>query len=84
MQKGSVSATHWYTTITVVQNIHSGAQYIHDAETFMLPECQVASTICMISVLILSSTLTSQVVIRDVEKHYVKTEQTLSTLRPRN
>jgi len=50
--------THWYTTITVVNNIHSGAQYIHDTETFELPEGQVAST--MISVLILSSTLTSQ------------------------
>jgi len=48
----------WYTIITVVHNIHSGAQYMHDTETFGLPEGQVAST--MISVLILSSTLTSQ------------------------
>jgi len=32
-------------------HIHSGAQHIHDAETFRLPERQVAST--MISVLIL-------------------------------
>jgi len=45
----------WYTTITAVHNIHSGAQHI---QTFGLPEGQIAST--MISVLILSSTLTSQ------------------------
>jgi len=45
----------WYTTITAVHNIQSGAQHIHDTETFGLPE---GSTI--ISVLILSSTLTSQ------------------------
>jgi len=45
----------WYTTITAVHNIYSGAQHIHDTETFGLPERQVAS-----SVLILSSTLTSQ------------------------
>jgi len=45
------TGTHWYTTITTVHNIHSGAQHIHDTETFRLPERQVAST--MISVLIL-------------------------------
>jgi len=50
--------THYYTTIREVNNIHSGAQHIHDTETFGLPERQVAST--MISVLILSSTFTSQ------------------------
>jgi len=49
--------TYWNTTIAVVHNIHSGAQHIHDTETFGLPEDQVAST--MISAL-LSSTLTSQ------------------------
>jgi len=38
---------HWYTTITAVHNIHSGAQHMH---TFGLPEGQVAST--TISVLI--------------------------------
>jgi len=38
----------WYTTITVVHNIQSGVQHIHDTETFGLPEGQVAST--MISV----------------------------------
>jgi len=43
------------TTITEVHNIHSGAQHIHDTETFRLPGRQVAST--MISVL--ASTLTS-------------------------
>jgi len=43
--------THWYITITVVHNIHSGAQHMHDIGL-------VVST--MISVLILSSTLTSQ------------------------
>jgi len=48
----------WYTIITAVHNIHSDAQHIHDTETFGLPEGQVASTI--ISILILSSTLTSQ------------------------
>jgi len=32
------------TTITVVHNIHSGAQHIHDTKTFRLPERQVAST----------------------------------------
>jgi len=37
----------WYTTITAIHNIHSGA-HIHDTETFGLPEHQVAST--MISV----------------------------------
>jgi len=51
MQKGSTPAAHWYTTITAVHK--SGAQHIHDTETFGLPEHQVAST--MISVLILSS-----------------------------
>jgi len=40
--------THWYTKITVIHNIHSGAQHMHDTETFGLPENQVAST--MISV----------------------------------
>jgi len=62
MQKGSTLVTHWYirrTTITAVHNNYSGTQhsqwctYMHDTETFRLPECQVAST--MISVLILSS-----------------------------
>jgi len=38
------------TTITVVHKIHSGAQHIHDTETFRLPECQVAVS-AMISVL---------------------------------
>jgi len=55
--KGSVL----HTGTHVVHNnysIHSGAQHIHDTETFGLPEGQVAST--MISVLILSTTLTSQ------------------------
>jgi len=47
-----------YTTIAVTHKIHSGAQHIHDTETFRLPERQVTPT--MISVLILSSTLTSQ------------------------
>jgi len=35
----------WYTTIiiiTAVHNIHSGAQHIHDTETFVLPEGPVA------------------------------------------
>jgi len=50
--------THWYTKITAVHNIHSSTQHMHDIETFGLPEGQVTST--MISVLILSSTLTSQ------------------------
>jgi len=61
---GSYSAEHkkevhytlvhtWYTTITAVHNIHSGAQHIHDTETFGLPEGQIAST--MISVLIVLS-----------------------------
>jgi len=45
-------ATHWYTTITVVHNVHSGAQHIHDIEKFRLPEHQVST---MISELILSS-----------------------------
>jgi len=36
--------THWYT-ITTVHNIRSGAQHMHDTETFELPEGQVASTI---------------------------------------
>jgi len=40
----------WYTAITAVRNIHSGAQHMHDTETFGLPEGQVAST--MISVLV--------------------------------
>jgi len=31
-----------YTTITAVHNIHSGAQHIHDTETFRLPDHQVA------------------------------------------
>jgi len=44
------------TTITAIHNIHSGAQHIHDIETFRLPECQVSST--MISVL--AGTLTSR------------------------
>jgi len=45
------------TTITAVHiHIHSGAQHIHDTETFRLPEHQVAST--MISVL--ARTLTSR------------------------
>jgi len=44
------------TTITAVHNIHSGAQHIHDTETFRLPEHQIAST--MISVL--ADTLTSR------------------------
>jgi len=44
------------TTITAVHNIHSGAQHIHDTETFRLSERQVVST--MISVL--AGTLTSQ------------------------
>jgi len=48
----------WYTTITAVHNIHSDGQHIHDTEKFGLPEGQV--TLTMISVLILSSTLTSQ------------------------
>jgi len=75
-QKGSTPATHWYTTITAVHNIHSSAQHIHDTEIFRLPERQVAST--MISVLV--------VVVRGAKKHYVnvKTEQILSTLWPRN
>jgi len=29
------------TIITAVHNIHSGAQHIHDTETFRLPEHQV-------------------------------------------
>jgi len=55
--KRSTPATHlytlvhmWYTTITVVHNIHNGAQHIHDTETFRLLERQIASTV--ISVLI--------------------------------
>jgi len=41
------------TTITAVHSIHSGAQHIHDTETFRLPERQVASTV-------LAGTLTSR------------------------
>jgi len=67
------------TTITAVYNIHSGAQHIHDTETFRLPEHQVASTM----ILVLAGTLTLGVVVRGAKKHY-KTEKTLSTLRPRN
>jgi len=53
-KKASTLATQWYTTITAVHgNIQNGAQHIHDAEAFRLPERQVASI--MISVLILSS-----------------------------
>jgi len=44
------------TTISVVHNIHSSAQHIHDTEKFRLPERQVAFT--MISVL--AGTLTSR------------------------
>jgi len=64
--------------------LHTGAQHIHDTEIFGLPEGQVAST--MISVLILSNILILGVVVRGAKKHYVnvKTEQTLSTLQPRN
>jgi len=51
--EGNTPATHWYTTITVVHSIHSGAQHIYDTETFKLPERQVAPI--MISVLILST-----------------------------
>jgi len=75
----------WYTTITAVNNIHSGAQHIHYTETFRLPERQV--TLTMISVLILHFNISVLgVVVRGVKKHYVnvKTEQTLSTLQPRN
>jgi len=43
--------THWYTTITAVHNIDSGAQHIHDTEAFGLPEGKVVST--MISILAL-------------------------------
>jgi len=64
------------TTITAVHNIHSSVQHI---ETFRLPERQVAST--MISVL--AGTLTSWCW-GGGKKHCVKTEQTLSALRPRN
>jgi len=39
---------HCYTTITVVHNIHSDAQHIHDTETFRLPVASI-----MISVLAL-------------------------------
>jgi len=65
-----------YTTITVVHNIYSGAQHIHDRETFRLPERQVSTT--MISVLILSSRHFNisvlGVVVRGAKKHYVKTD----------
>jgi len=44
------------TTITMIHNIHRGAQHIHDTETFRLPERQVAST--MVSVL--AGTFTSR------------------------
>jgi len=37
----------WYTTITAVHNIHSGAQHIHDTETFRLSERQVAALILL-------------------------------------
>jgi len=51
-----LNAKRKYTGYTLVHNIHSGAQHIHDTETFRLPECQV-----MILVLIcLAGTLTSQ------------------------
>jgi len=77
MQKGGTPATHWYTTITTVHNIHSGAQQIYDTETFRLPERQVAST--KISVLILSSQhfriSVLGVVIRGVKKQYVMLRQ---------
>jgi len=67
---------------TAVHNIHSGAQHMHDTETFRQPERQVAST--MISVLAGTSISVLEVVVRGAKKHYVKTEQTLSTLQPRN
>jgi len=72
--------THWYTTITAVHNIHSGAQHIHDTETFALPEGQVALTMISVYISVLG------VVVRGAKKHYVnvKTKQTLNTLRPRN
>jgi len=38
----------WYAIITAVHDIHTGAQHIHDTETFGLPEGQVASTIISI------------------------------------
>jgi len=73
MQKGSTPATHWYTKITAVHNIHSGAQHIYDTEPFRLPEHQVAST--MISVLILFSQHFNisvlGVVVRGAKEHYV-------------
>jgi len=53
----STRQLQWYTTFTVVHNIHSGAQHINDTETFRLPEPQVASI--MISIC-LASTLKSQ------------------------
>jgi len=46
--KKGVHYTLIHKAITAVHNIHSGAQHIHDTETFRLPERQVAST--MISV----------------------------------
>jgi len=62
-----------------MHDIHSSAQYIHDTEKLRLSERQVAST--MISVL--AGTLTSRrvlgVVVKGAKKHYVKTEQTLSS-----
>jgi len=45
--KGSTVHT-WYTTITAVHNIHSGAQRMHDTETFGLPDGQVASTMVLV------------------------------------
>jgi len=68
----------WYTAIAAVHNIHSGAQHIHDTETFRLRELQVAST--MISVLILYSRHFNisvlGVVVRGAKKYYVNEDRT--------
>jgi len=75
----------WYTTITAVHNIRSGAQYIHDTETFRLPEHQFASTVLIFSSRHFNISVLG-VVVRGAKKHYVnvKLEKTLSTLQPRN
>jgi len=72
-----------YTTITVVHNIYSGVQHIHETETFGLPEGQIASTMISVS---LTGISVLGVVVRGAKKHYVnvKSEQTLSTLWSRN
>jgi len=73
------------TTITVVHNIHSSAQHIHDTETFRLPERQVGFNHDF-SISQYFNTSVLGVVVRGSRKHYVNstTEKNLSALRPRN